>query len=289
MTNAPQADLTDRVRKFALEELDVDLFGVAPVERLAGAPEGSRPTDYLSSATSVIVLAMRIPRGALQVAGHYEEPGKTLSPYMWYGYVALNQALSQAAGRVSRYLEKNGYTAVPFPPTGVLYKFGSRADFSHRHAAVAAGLGELGYSGLVLTPEFGAGQRLVSIITDAPLVPSPMYEGPALCRPEVCKRACVRVCPTDALQRRAVVSIGDRVFQHAPVHPVRCKWRCAEKGYFRTKVPMPADPTEEDHEEVLRTARLHPFDVALNQHGFVPQCGACIFRCPSPRFENVEA
>ncbi len=277
-------ELTQQVRDLALGQLDVDLLGVAPVDRLDGAPEGSRPTDYLPTARAVIVLALKIPDGAIKVAGRYDEEGKTLSPYMWYGYIVPNWDLSEAAARLTKYLDKKGYAAIPFPPTGLLYKFGDRADLSHRHAAVAAGLGEFGLNGLLLTPDFGPRQRVVSIVTDAPLVPSPMYNGPALCRPDVCGRACIRACPTRAFKGRVSVDIGEKTFEYASVDHVRCKWQYPEKGFRRTKVPIPPNATEEDFRAVMRLTEPHPFDAALNQHGFVPHCGVCIFRCPSPRF-----
>lgn len=288
MAPRPDAELTNDLRNFALGQMDMDLVGVAAVERLAGGPEGGRPTDYLPAATSVVVLAAKIPDGAIEVAGHYADEGKTLGPYMWYGYVVPNHDLSSAAARLARWLERRGFAAIPFPPTGLLYKFGTRADFSHRHAAVAAGLGEFGLSGLLLTPEFGARQRMVSIITDAPLEPSPLYSGPALCRPEVCGSTCIKVCPTRALKGRVSVDIGERTFDYTPVDHVRCKWQYPEKGFRRTEVPIPPGATEEDFREVMRTTKPHPFDAALSQHAFVPQCGACVFRCPSPRFEEAD-
>lgn len=286
MTGVTEADLTGSLRHLAVERLGVDLMGVAPAERLAGGPEGGRPTDYLSTATSVIVLAAKMLDSLIDVAGHYDEPGKTLGPYMWYGYPVLNWDLSSAANRVARFLETRGFRALPFPPTGMLYKYGDRADFSHRHAAVAAGLGEIGFSGLVLTPRFGPRQRLVSILTDAPLQPSPLYDGPALCRPDECGLACIEACPTDAMTGSTSFAIESKTFSHARLHPVRCKWPFAEKGFRRTKVAMPADPTEEDFREAMISTGPHPYDAALGQFTFVPQCGACIFACPSPRFDS---
>jgi epoxyqueuosine reductase len=280
----PDGHLTDALREFALTLPVTDLMGVAPAGRLAEGPEGGRPTDYMPEARAVVVLAGAIPRAILEVAGRYDEPGKTLSAYMWYGYPILNWELSSAALRVSRFLETKGFRALPFPPTGLLYRYGTRADFSHRHAAVAAGLGEFGYSGLLLTPQFGPGQRIVSIVTDAPLEPTPMYEGPALCRPDSCRRACVKACPTRAMTGEVSLAIGGRTFTYARLQPVRCKWPFPEKGYRRTEVPMPADPTEEDFLTMVASTKPHPFDAALNQFTFVPQCGACIFSCPSPRF-----
>ncbi len=277
-------DLTESLKEFALERLGVDLFGVAPVGRFEGGPKEGQPRDYLPDASSVLVCALKIPDAVIEVAGHFEEPGKTLGPYMWYGYTTLNWDLSSAVRRLVRFLEARGFKGLPFPPTGLLYKYGTRADFSHRHAAVAAGLGEFGFNGLLLTPEFGTRQRLVSMITDAPLKASPLYSGPKLCRPESCGYACIKACPTKAMSGKVSLTIDGRTFEYAKLHGVKCKWLFAEKGFRRTKVPMPPNPTDEDWQEVLRTTRPHPFDAALSQFTFVPQCGACIFSCPSPRF-----
>ena len=281
-------ELTQAVTEFATTRLDLDLIGIAPAERLQGAPEGRRPNDYLSSARSVVVCAIKIPDAAVEVAGRYDEAGKTLGPYMWYGYVIANWNLSSAANRLVRFLELKGFKALPFPPTGLSYKYGTVADFSHRHAAVAAGLGELGFSGLLLSPEFGPRQRLVSVITDAPLKPSSMYEGTRLCQPDHCGYACLRACPTTAMRGKESLAIGDRNFEHAKLHTVKCKWLYPEKGFRRTKIPMPPEPTNEDWQEALRSAKIHPFDIALNQFAFVPHCGACIFSCPSPRFHDSD-
>ena len=286
MAGSAEIDLTQGLRALALERMEVDLVGVAPVERLQGGPVGGRPTDYLPAARSVVVLAAKIPDAIIEVAGQYDEPGKTLSPYMWYGYPVMNWDLSSVASRVAKFLERHGFKGLPFPPTGLLYKFGDRADFSHRHAAVAAGLGEFGWSGLLLTPQFGPRQRLVSIVTDAPLEPSAMYDGPELCRPGSCGHACVKACPTGAMTGSVSLEIGGKRFEYARLHQVKCKWPFAEEGFRRTKVAMPKDPTEEDLRTATRSTIPHPFDAALNQFTFVPQCGACIFSCPLPRFED---
>jgi epoxyqueuosine reductase len=281
---ASKVELTEAVRELAVERLGVDLFGVAPMERLAGAPEGRRPTDYLPGAKSVIVCAAKIPDAAIDVAGRYDEPGKTLGPYMWYGYVTPNWDLSSAANRLARFLEIKGFKALPFPPTGLLYKYGTVGDFSHRHAAVAAGLGEFGFSGLLLTPEFGPRQRLVSIITDAPLKASPMYGGAELCQPSACQYACIKACPTKAMTGKVSFTIDGATQKYARLKGVKCKWLFAEKGYRRTRVPIPADPTEDDWRDVFASTKPHPFDAGLNQFTFVPHCGACIFSCTSPSF-----
>ena len=65
-------------------------------------------------------------------------------------------------------------------------------QFQFRIAAVACGLGEIGWSKMLLTPEFGPLQRVAFIFTDAELEYDEMYSGEPLCRK--CG-ACVRECP----------------------------------------------------------------------------------------------
>ena len=134
-----------------------DLVGVAPVERFAGAPEGYGPLDYMPNAKNVISIAVHLADGVCDVWGEYTKPGKTISPYLFYGYGLTNLELSRIANWASRRLDSLGYKGMIFPPTWTISSYRwyglregePKADFSHRHTAVAAGLGELGWSGLV--------------------------------------------------------------------------------------------------------------------------------------------
>lgn len=50
---------------------------------------------------------------------------------------------------------------------------------------------------MVLTPQFGPRQRFISIVTNAPIEPDPVYNG------KICKRCfkCVEVCPVKAISK----------------------------------------------------------------------------------------
>ena len=87
----------------------------------------------------------------------------------------------------------------PKPPRGF-------APFSHKHAAVAAGLGRFGLNNLLLTPQYGSRQRLVSIITRAPLVADPVIAEP-LCLGEECA-LCLKTCPAGAFGQPREVDLG---------------------------------------------------------------------------------
>ena len=81
--------------------------------------------------------------------------------------------------RTALYLEKLGYRSMYLPATyanhaNIMEKTpGYFAPFSHRHAAVRAGLGGFGFNDLVVTPEFGPRVRSMSVITQAELEPDP--------------------------------------------------------------------------------------------------------------------
>ena len=89
-------------------------------------------------------------------------------------------------------------TGLGHPVHELFYQF-----FSQRHAATRAGLGEFGFSNIVLTPEFGPRVRFVSIITEAELEPDPLITE-KICLREKCGGRdgpiCLRRCITGALQ-----------------------------------------------------------------------------------------
>jgi epoxyqueuosine reductase QueG len=72
-------------------------------------------------------------------------------------------------------------------------------------AAKYAGLGTIGASHNLLTPEFGPRVRLVSVFTEASLPPDPLLEK------ELCIRcaACAKCCPKKAIRMREDRVIAD--------------------------------------------------------------------------------
>jgi epoxyqueuosine reductase len=147
---------------------------------LAGAPVGHRPSDLLPGARSVVVMAVRLSTGAVQSVFRAYEDGLRHAQciYGTHAYALTpNYHLKFAAYRMARFLEKRGHVTTPLPSG----PGAGGAPFSHRHAAVAAGLGEFGWSGLVVTADFGTRARFVSVITRAELEPDGPYSGPSLC------------------------------------------------------------------------------------------------------------
>jgi len=170
-----------------------DIAGVANVERFKGAPEGRRPTDILPTARSVVVGAVHILDSVC------DDLPETRYEYTNQFYV-LNGTLGSASSKVARLLEDKGYRAIPIPAAYPRINKELMGVFSHRHAAVLAGLGEIGLSNLLITPQFGARVRLISIITEALLEPDPPYKK-SLCRErqKECGKACLTSCPVEAI------------------------------------------------------------------------------------------
>jgi epoxyqueuosine reductase QueG len=80
-------------------------------------------------------------------------------------------------------------------------------NFSHRCAAVAAGLGRVGWSGNVITEKYGARVLFGSILTDAELKP----DGPLENNPCIGCKICEKSCQGGLFQRenQEIINIGN--------------------------------------------------------------------------------
>ncbi len=292
--------LTQKVTDTLLE-WGADLVGIAPVERFANAPEGHRPTDFLPECKSVISIALHIFKGMADVWGQYDEPGKTITPYLFYGYGLTNLESSRMVNRMAKLLEYEGYKTLCFMPTwqSSFYKYFEetvetnkvKAEFSHRHAAAAAGLGTLGWNGLGLTPEFGSLQRYNSILTSAELEPTPLYDGPELCRKEECGKKCARTCPAEAFSETETTSltIEDKTITYAVHDNIRCLYgiNAMVKGSGgRSDIKIPDGPGQAmTWYAEFQGDGIHMFDRGMleNCFGIIcgDFCGKCLHQCPS--------
>jgi ferredoxin len=294
--------LTDKVRT-AARAAGANLVGIADVNRFQQAPTGRAPNDHLPTAESVVVVARKIPDAAIDRWG--KAPAKATTSYRTYGHGPINTRLVFIIQDIASCLEEAGYEAYPVTPLGgravPLVSSGGPAsqqdrefcaDFSNRHAAVAAGLGEFGWSSIVLTPEYGPRQRFASLLTDAPLISSPIYDGPSLCSECTEKRSvrpCVAACPMGAIDRHESVDpiqIGGRSYTYGQVDHWRCFWSEVE-GLIKEAGPMydgmstdvrpPGDVTPE---AILDARRLKdPWQTTGFFGDIGPWCGRCLHVC----------
>lgn len=295
-------DLARRVKDLVLEN-DVDYVGIAPVERFKNAPEGHRPQDLLPGAKSVVSIGTRVSKGpqlGQQMALRDRRFRHAAFSYRWLGYGLINMYFNdRAAFLVSRMLEESGHPSVPIVGSGVEEMSQMMAAFSNRHAAVAAGLGEIGWNGLCLTPENGPRQRFSSVITTASLEPDPMYGGPKLCVPEICKKlsngrpVCVSACPLHLFSNRETTEaiIGDRHFTYAAMDHAKCGGTIGlgihplVLGADSPKIPRVVDMDVIADLVAKAPPWLKLVTVAFGRGHW---CGLCLLRCPVGMPQDVE-
>ena len=110
-------------------------------------------------------------------------------------YVTANALLDQITFRMAGHIQSNGYRALPIHASPQLGEKRWHGAISHKAVARGAGLGWIGESLLLITPQHGPRVRLATILTDMPLSPGPPM--PRSCG--VC-RVCITVCPAKALR-----------------------------------------------------------------------------------------
>ncbi len=171
-------------------------------------------------------------------------------------------------------------------------------QFHFRLAAVACGLGEIGWSKMLLTPEFGPLQRVAFIFTDAELEYDEMYSGPSLCRK--CG-ACVRECPGGCIpainsEKTVSVDLDGKLCEWGDIDMWRCYAFYTHAGrYYNPFVPKEVFDKNEngdlnllegisnkaDEKEVVKIysalEKYFPSWVGYN----MAKCGGCIRACVS--------
>jgi len=177
--------------------LGLDLIGVASLDGYRDVEPQWNPLSILPTAKSVVVFGRSIPRSCFRGI----EEGT-----LW---MRVDRYLPPRPGYyLCRSLEDNGFLAVPCSPLaperwpdGLPAEPGKPAPNVTPDIALAAqlaGLGEIGWNGAFLTPQFGPRQALGMLFTEAAIEPDEPFPSGRLCRREACL-ACARACPAAAL------------------------------------------------------------------------------------------
>jgi epoxyqueuosine reductase QueG len=118
----------------------------------------------------------------------------------FHHYRTVNALIDRILLQTGILLQKNGYRYMPVPASQTIhYGPGPRSHrglYSHKKAAVLAGLGTIGKSALFLHRKLGPRVRLGTLFTDCPL---PVRGGIMPYRCEHCS-ACVDACPAKAIR-----------------------------------------------------------------------------------------
>ena len=224
--NFNDVDLSDpkaaalAVKRKALE-LGADVVGIGNIERWDGAPIQMDPKQIMPECKSIIAMAFRVERGSLRGV----EEGTYFSNYSAMGYGGITYLyMPITVINLSKFIEDQGYEAIPMGHQsdwrGIDNEGYLRKNYSRpvrpgqaapdimihlRIAGYLCGLGEIGFSKMLLTPQFGPRCRVGIIMTDLELEPDPIYDGPKLCNRCM---ACVRECPGQAFSVEKTVKVN---------------------------------------------------------------------------------
>jgi len=119
------------------------------------------------------------------------------TPHYFHHYQRINILLDTIALILNAAIQELGYQAMPVAASQLIDWKSQRGHLSHKHVARAAGLGWIGRNNLLVNERFGARIRLVTVLTDLPLV----LNAPTARDCGSCKD-CLTVCPVGAIKEQ---------------------------------------------------------------------------------------
>jgi len=187
--------LTHRLEQTALG-LGADLFGIADLEGVRDfvADQGGPALAAFPRALSVGVV---LPHAIVDQLPHRDQRQVAID-YLHHAYDVINLRLDQIASGLGSLLQRQGHRAHPVPASRTVDRERLCGAFSHKLAAHLAGLGWIGKSCLLVTPQHGPRVRWATVLTDAPV---PATGTPLEPRCGDCDR-CVAACPAQAFTGR---------------------------------------------------------------------------------------
>lgn len=247
--------LKEAIRRQALE-LDADLIGFGNVERCRHAPIMMSPQGVYPDCKTVIVMALKHPDACIELGG--ETHPQEIGPYTVQYHV--NARLDDLSYRMATFIERSGYGALPIVSSNI-WRYNAykdldavfAPDISHIYMAVVAGLADMGFNGLALTPEYGARNRFVTVLTDAAMEPDPLIPPGTVC--DECM-LCRKHCPTQALSTEIVGEKVLKIEDYEYRFPNKNLWRCAWAEHFELDLDLDI-PDQVDEAVLLEKIAEH--------------------------------
>ncbi len=302
--------LTEQLRQTLYTRFDMDLVGFAAASALSGEPKGHRPEDLLPGAKSIVVFGRALSDGAVQSQIRSLEDGQRASQSSYAAYavdLAPNILLVNDGFQLCCLIERDygaaaalcpfnvQHSTIPDNTPGVFFAdpYGQGMPLDIWKAALAAGLGEFGWSNRFLTPEYGPRHMLCAVVTTLELTPDPPYDGEPLCDPEKCG-VCARVCPTHAIPAPCggctkAVAVEGKQQTVSRINPNACTVAALGlRREFSGRVPCP-DLVMEDapSDETLRAAfAKKPINGLSIEHYPRYFCDRCLVYCPTGNWKQ---
>jgi len=195
MKDRGKVNLRGKLESLAMD-MGVTYFGIAdltPARQRISEQGGEFLTQFPRAVSHGFVLA----DGIVNTLAHHKSI-TALNNYWYYVYQIVNPRLDSISLMLAQSLDKAGFQAFVVPSSQTVDRTKLTGVFSHKLAAHLAGLGWIGKSALLITPEHGPRVRWGTVLTDAPLETGiPMDE---MCR-DCC--TCVKGCPAHAFTGEA--------------------------------------------------------------------------------------
>lgn len=175
-----------KLKKFC-EVQGIDLFGVAGIEEIK--KDFVLSEGVLKKADKAVALGVGLSEAVLS------DIVNAPTRLYFHHYRTANAFLDQLAFKISSYIQKKGYLAIPIPASQILDWQHQTAHLSHKKIGYLAGLGWMGRNNLLVNEDLGSQFRLASILTNMPLkIDSPVKENCKDCR------VCIEICPCGAIK-----------------------------------------------------------------------------------------
>jgi epoxyqueuosine reductase len=195
MKDTDRLNLEGKLKSLA-EDMGATYFGIAD---LASARQRivEQGGEFLTQFPRAISHGFVLTDGIVNTLIHHENAG-ALNSYRYYAYQIVNPRIDSVSLMLAQSLDRAGFQAFVVPSSQTVDRIGLAGVFSHKLAAHLAGLGWIGKSALLITPEHGPRVRWGTVLTDAPLeAGTPMTE---MCHD--CDE-CVKGCPACAFTGQA--------------------------------------------------------------------------------------
>jgi epoxyqueuosine reductase len=177
------------LKTFALKE-GASLFGVAEASTVEDRFHALSP-KALEGLDTAITVAFHLSDRVLEDV--VEGPTKLY----FFHYQRVNMLLDELGLKINNFIQSRGCEALPIPASQLVDWEKQFAHVSHKHVAMQAGIGWIGRNNLLITPQFGARVRLITVLTNMPLKtdqPAPFGCGDCY--------ACLASCPSQSIKEK---------------------------------------------------------------------------------------
>lgn len=263
--------------------------GIATLETLDGGPPSTDLSYVLPEAKSAVCFALPLNQAVIEPYLRKEDHDSHQ-----LDNIRTNTLASGISLEMAKFLDQIGHPSVP-QAANLDYRtdakhgpYSEKPPISHRYLAVRSGIGHFGYSGNVLSKDYGAAIILGTVVTTAELMPTdPLPATENYC--DDCK-LCNAVCASGYMvsDEKSGITIGGVDFSHCQKrHHMRCDYVCGgfsglhRSGQWSTWSPAryPIPENDKDLKDVFMKAA-----VAYNKRK-IPAGGFYHFLMPGYKIE----